>query len=270
MAAFLWSHKVTFLCLDNNDLSATQLSKNYYLHSASQFPSFEYYQINMKYKLSIVILALCSVSQANDLTVEGSLNVSGGNGIMVSHGGQGGDYLYFDSYRDFKFYSTGEDLRLKSFGNGKHYYWEDPFGVPIMDCRFIIDGLSTVSFLNLDFFQIRSELELLGGLNLKRWGTPVFPGQLMDDSQTLYSYVDDSDVYFFSEQDENSGPRGGFIFVLDNDLSQLPSFKVVNKSAPSELLLEVDSNGKLTANSFDGDGTSLTFTPQGDIPMFGQ
>lgn len=62
---------------------------------------------------------------------------------------------------------------------------------------------------------------------LSRIGTPSH--LLADDGQKLYMYVDDLAARFYSEQDENAGPHGGFIFVMDDDGTADPYFRIEGK-----------------------------------------
>jgi hypothetical protein len=89
-----------------------------------------------------------------------------------------------------------------------------------------------------------TKVEIYGGETVRRLGSPTFPFQLVADSESLHTYVDDNDAVFISEQDENAGPAGGFNFVMDDDGTATPAFKVSKKSNTAGMFT-VLSNGNV-------------------------
>ncbi|MBX9906863.1 hypothetical protein K2X96_03125 [Patescibacteria group bacterium] len=104
-----------------------------------------------------------------------------------------------------------------------------------------------------------ASLQISGDFNIRRFGSQLYPWNLVNDSEGLYSYADDSHVWFIAEQNENAGIRGGFNFVMDNDGTQAPNFNIYNKSATSSPLFQVASNGTVSMGTLSVTGnTTLT------------
>lgn len=82
-------------------------------------------------------------------------------------------------------------------------------------------------------------------LKVNRVGSPVFPNNLSDDSQSLYTYVDDWAAWFVSEQDENVGGNGSFSFVMDDDGTANPRFQLVTKSNLFNYILFARADGNV-------------------------
>ena len=98
-----------------------------------------------------------------------------------------------------------------------------------------------------------SRLHIAGNSTHIRSGTPIYPDGLVADIESLHTYVDDEDVNFISEQDENNGFRGGFSFYMDDDGTQMPLFQIHNKSNTGAIF-QVRHTGKLDLPSY-GSGT---------------
>jgi len=89
-----------------------------------------------------------------------------------------------------------------------------------------------------------SKLEILGDITSRRSGLLSFPKNLQPDSESFYSYVDDSNTWFISEQDENSGAFGSFKFVIDDDGTGVPVFDFLKKSGVTGIpLVRIGANG---------------------------
>ena len=93
-----------------------------------------------------------------------------------------------------------------------------------------------------------SKLDIVGGQTVLRNGTPPTFGDSVTDSQSLHTYVDDANVVMVSEQDENTGSTGGYVFFMDDDGTAAPMFMIRKKSAPGSNLLTLNSNGNLSVS----------------------
>lgn len=103
--------------------------------------------------------------------------------------------------------------------------------------------------------------------------TPFYVSRATVLDQALRIEVDDSNVYFYSEQDEDdTQQRGGFTFVMDDDGSMIPEYQINLKSGTRLMTIEksgyvgigtsdpsyaLDVNGVIRAGSWTSDSDIL-------------